>query len=296
MCTVLESDMLTIAENPKIIVPGVEYEQNTSFEGHAYFEAASIRKCGDSYYFIYSSTAMHELCYATSKSPTENFTYGGVIVSNADIGIDTYKKSDFPTAYGANNHGSIVQIKENWYIFYHRHTNGTWFSRQACAEKIKIESDGSIKQVEITSCGLNGSALLGNGEYSAHIACNLFTENPCMYVGEKGEFPRIVQEKSDGIECDSYITNIQNSTTIGFKYFEYKNLKSIGIYTRAYIHGEFEVRTQIEGEILGKIKVDSSNVWEYGECSVNIPNGIGALYLTFKGTGKGELKSIVLNV
>ena len=47
MCTVLESDMLTIAEAPIIVAPGVEYEKGTGFEGHAYFEAASIRKRGD---------------------------------------------------------------------------------------------------------------------------------------------------------------------------------------------------------------------------------------------------------
>lgn len=295
MCTVLDSDMLTVIEEPKIIVPGVEYEAGTGYEGHAYFEAASIRKCGDTYYFIYSSTPMHELCYATSKNPTGDFVYGGVIVSNTDIGIDSYKKADLPVAYGANNHGSMVQINDDWYIFYHRHTNNTWFSRQGCAEKIKIESDGKIKQVEITSCGLNGGSLEGKGEYPAYIACHLFTDTPCMYVGEKGEYPRVVQEKSDGYECDAYVTNIQNSATIGFKYFDYKNLKSVGIYTRAYIHGEFEVRTKIDGEVLGTIKVEGSNVWEYGECAVKVPDGAGALYLTFKGTGKGELKSVVLN-
>ena len=44
--------------------------------------------------------------------------------------------ADMPTAYGANNHGSIVQIGEDWYIFYHRHTNNTWYSRQGCARKL----------------------------------------------------------------------------------------------------------------------------------------------------------------
>ncbi len=121
------------------------------------------------------------------------------------------------------------------------------------------------------------------------------SEPELEYVGEKGEYPRVVQEKSDGYECDAYVTNIQNSATIGFKYFDYKNLKSVGIYTRAYIHGEFEVRTKIDGEVLGTIKVEGSNVWEYGECAVKVPDGAGALYLTFKGTGKGELKSVVLN-
>jgi beta-xylosidase len=68
-CTavVLGKDMLTITENPVLIVPGKFYSKGTSFEGHEYFEAASIRKYKDTYYFIYSSVAMNELCYAVSK-------------------------------------------------------------------------------------------------------------------------------------------------------------------------------------------------------------------------------------
>ena len=61
----------------------------------------------DTYYFIYSSEVMHELCYATSKDPLGPYKYGGVIVSNCDLHIDSYKKAEEATAYGANNHGSI---------------------------------------------------------------------------------------------------------------------------------------------------------------------------------------------
>lgn len=53
--------------------------------------------------------------------------------------------------YTGNNHGGIIEINKKWYIFYHRHTNRHLFSRQACAEEIQIERDGSIKQVELTS-------------------------------------------------------------------------------------------------------------------------------------------------
>ena len=127
---VLDKDMLTIIEEPVTIVPGCEYSAGTQFEKHAFFEAPSIRKCGDLYYFIYSSEVMHELCYATSRIPTGDFTYGGVLVSNCDMHIDSYKPADLPMAYGANNHGSMVQILDDWYIFYHRQTNGSWYSRQ----------------------------------------------------------------------------------------------------------------------------------------------------------------------
>lgn len=148
MVTVLEADMLTVREAPKFIVPGSAYSEGTEYEGHAFFEASSIRKKDSRYYFIYSSQVMHELCYAVSDSLTEGFHYGGVIVSNCDLHIDSYKPAELPTAYGANNHGSIIRIGEKWYVFYHRHTNGTWYSRQGCAEEIQFHEDGSIPQVE----------------------------------------------------------------------------------------------------------------------------------------------------
>ncbi|MCR4580605.1 MAG: family 43 glycosylhydrolase [Treponema sp.] len=329
MATVLDKDMLTIIEEPVVIVPGDCYslpekealtaanEQKekaacpyklssvnnwAGFKNHAFFEASSIRKVGDTYYFVYSSQVMHELCYATSKNPTGDFVYGGVIVSNCDLGISSYKKADMPAAYGANNHGGFECINGKYFIFYHRHTNGTWFSRQGCAERIYIQQDGSIPQVEITSAGLNEGPLKAEGEYPAYIACNIFTDKPSMYVAP--DFPKVSQDgrdKMDGspyegpaaAEDSSYIMGIVNKTTLGFKYFEFKGLRRISVKTRGYIHGEFEVRTAWDGKLLGKIKLrDSSNFWEENTGEVEIPDGISPLYLTFAGSGNGYLKSI----
>jgi len=247
----------------------------------------------DTYYFIYSSVVMHELCYATSKSPTEGFTYGGVLVSNCDLHIDTYKPADMPAAYGANNHGSMVQINDDWYIFYHRQTNGDWYSRQGCAEKLTIAEDGSIAQVEITSCGLNGGPLVGKGEYPAYLACNLFTDTPSMYVGGEG-FPRVMQDGRDGDEEIGYVGRIQNSATAGFKYFDCKGVTEFRLTTRGYADGIFEVKTAWDGEVLATIKIEYSNVWETYSAPVLIPDGVHAIYLTYKGNGLTALKSFEL--
>ena len=294
MATVLGADMLTIREAPVFVAPGCEYGAGTGFEGHEFFEAPSIRKVGDTYYFVYSSILMHELCYATSKNPTKDFVYGGVIVSNCDLHIDTYKPADMPTAYGANNHGSIVQIGEDWYIFYHRHTNNTWYSRQGCAEKLQIMPDGSIPQVKITSCGLNGGPLEGKGEYPAYLACNLFTDTPSVYVGE-GNFPRVMQDGRDGDEEVGYIANITDSTTIGFKYFDCHDIREISIWTRGYADGTFEVKTAWDGEVLATLEVQYTNVWEKYTAPVTIPDGIQALYLTYRGNGNAALRSFELS-
>ena len=293
MATVLGPDMLTIEEAPVFIVPGCEYGKGTGFEGHEFFEASSIRKSGDTYYFVYSSVVMHELCYATSKNPTRDFVYGGVLVSNCDLHIDTYKPADLPMAYGANNHGSIVKIEGEWYIFYHRHTNGTWYSRQGCAEKLEQLEDGSFAQAELTSCGLNGKPLEGRGEYPAYIACNLFRDIPSVYVGDN-RFPKIMQDGRDGDEEPGYIGNIQDSATAGFKYFDCHEVKEIRIKVRGYAHGCFEVRTSWDGEILAQIQVKSANVWEEYAAPVQIPDGKQALYLTYRGGGNVSLLSFTL--
>ena len=297
MATVLGPDMLTIVEAPVFVAPSEPYSTGSSFEGHAFFEAPSIRKKGDTYYFVYSSIVMHELCYATSKHPTKDFVYGGVIVSNNDLHIETYKPAEKPMFYGGNNHGSIVEINDQWYIFYHRHTNGSNFSRQGCVEKIEMLEDGTIPQVEMTSCGLNDGPLIGRGEYPAYIACNLFCRDEAMYTGDlwmDTQFPKITQDGKDGDEETGYIANMTDSATAGFKYFDCQGIQSIKIKVRGYCKGNFEVKTSWNGPALASIPVNYTSVWTEYASDIDIPDGIQSLYFTYAGKGRANLASFTL--
>ncbi|MGF7142072.1 hypothetical protein HNQ56_000482 [Anaerotaenia torta] len=301
MATVLGPDMLTIIEDPVIIVPSEPYSKGSGYEGHEFFEAPSIRKRGDLYYFIYSSVVMHELCYATSRFPTKDFVYKGVIVSNNDLHIDSYKPAEKPMYYGGNNHGSIVEIDGAWYIFYHRHTNGTNFSRQGCMERIEFLEDGRIPQVEMTSCGSNNGPLNGCGEYPAYLACNLFCSKESIYTDFTGswmdnQFPKITQDGKDGDEEIGYIANMKASATAGFKYFNCSGINTVKIKVRGYCRGDFEVRTSWDGAVLGKISVEFSNVWKEYAADIKIPDGIHALYFTYTGQGSASLASFTLGI
>jgi len=290
MMTVLDTDMLTILEDPQIIVPGSCYSQGTEYENHAFFEAPSIRCFDNKYYFIYSSEVMHELCYATSDSPKGPFKYGGVIVSNADMHIDSYKPADKPTAFGANNHGSLIEIAGKRYIFYHRQTLNSWYSRQGCAEPVTFNADGSIVQCEITSCGLNGGPLNDKEEYPGYIACNLFTDNRDIYVGG-WQLPYIKQEGKDGDHNLGYVADLHDGANIGFKYFDCKDIKGIVLYARGYATGAFEIRTSIDGPVLAKLPVEHSTIWEPYTADCAIPDGVNSLYIRYTGGGVAELKS-----
>lgn len=301
MATVLDKDMLTIIEEPVFVIPSEPYGGGTEFEGYEFFEAPSIRKHGDTYYLVYSAISMHELCYATSKHPTKDFKYGGVIVSNIDMNIDTYKPADKPAAYGGNNHGGMVEVNGQWYIFYHRQTNGTSYSRQTCFEPIKILEDGSIPQVEITSSGPNGRPLVGEGEYAAYIACHLMTDVDMPYTGTygawmDGRFPKITQDGKDGDEEVGYIANMQNNAIAGFKYFDCKGVKRVKIKARGYARGNFEVKTAWDGPSLGSIPIDFTNVWTTYEADIAIPDGVHSLYFQYKGIGSASLASFTLEI
>jgi hypothetical protein len=299
MVCVLGPDMLTIVEEPVLVAPGECYGAGSGFEGHEFFEASSIRKRGDTYYFIYSSKVMHELCYATSKSPTSGFKFGGVLVSNCDLHIASYKPADKPMYYSGNNHGSIIDISGRWYVFYHRHTNGTNFSRQGCIEPINFLDDGTILQAEMTSCGPNNGPLEGAGEYPAYLACNLFCKDESSYINKNGirmdlQLPKITQDGRDNDEETAYIANMIDSSVAGFKYFDCRGVKRVKIKVRGYCRGFFEVSTAWDGISLGKINVASNNIWREYSADIAIPDGVQALYFRYSGSGSPHFGSFTL--
>jgi hypothetical protein len=203
-----------------------------------------------------------------------------------------------PTYYGGNNHGGIVEIKGKWFVFYHRHTNGTSFSRQGCADQIQISDDGAISQAEMTSCGLNGGPLVGRGEYPAYLACNLFCKDEALYTALSAwmdnRFPKITQDGRDGDEEIGYVANMMNTAVAGFKYFDCSGIGKVKIKVRGYCKGAFEVKTSWDGPVLGSINVDFSNIWTEYSSEIEIPDGTQSLYFRYVGQGIASFASFSL--
>ena len=282
----LEDDMLTLKHPAKHLIPYAV--KGTMFEEHPFFEASSMRKVGDKYYFIYSSMQNHELCYATSDYPDRDFVFGGTIVSNGDVGVNGRKPEDKLNMTGTT-HGSIEFINGEWYVFYHRLTHKSDYSRQACAEKIKIDADGSIKQVEITSCGLNGAPLVAEGVYPAVICCNLTNghmPHGCNKIYSDC-FPNV---NHDG--KDRFVSEISDGTIIGYKYFEIKDNKKFGISYRGDAEGKLLVMNEIDGDVLGEFNIERVSEWKWIETNIAFENGVTAIYLKYFGKGLLEIKDI----
>ena len=288
VCVELEDDMLTIKRKPNRIFPA-KYT-GTSFGEHQFFEGSSMRKIGDKYYFVYSACTNQELAYAISDHPDRDFEYGGVLVQNGDV----YYKGRLPKdrlARTGNTHGGLENINGEWYVFYHRQTRKNEFSRQACAEKIEILENGFIPQVEMTSCGLNGGPLLAKGEYPAFISCNL-TDGKLPHGSFDFECPHLTSRAED-----RFAAEIHKGTTMGFKYFDFKDTKKIGINYKSGERtpsGKVYIKVEWDGEPIGEIPISDKGEWTKIMADVSKIEGTYALYFTYEGDGTIEIKDIYL--
>ena len=295
-CTALEPDMRTVRRAPVLIAPGVWNEKGTGFEGHAFFEASSIRKIGGIYYFVYSSILSHELCYAVSRYPDRDFRFGGTLVSIGDVGL---KGNTEALNYTGNTHGGMVQLGQQWYIFYHRQTNKQCCARQGCAEPITIAPDGSIPQAELTSCGLNGGALKGAGTYEARIACHLGFREPSFGYVEVHEkdtaHPFFTQSGGDREDSpDQYIANMSDGAWCGFKYFDFRGASRITVTTRGDGRGTLSVSTERGGAPFAEISIAPGSRWHPSDAAFAPLTGVHALYFTYTGAGTMDFRDFTI--
>lgn len=319
----LYPDMLTIKSEPKKLIPSVDDSEGTGFEGHEFFEASSPRKINGKYYFVYSSVKSHELCYAVSDYPDKNYSYGGTLIDIGNVGLNGITEDEAQNALG-NTHGGLVQLYGEWYIFYHRQTNRTQFSRQGCAERLTFKN-GKFEQAEVTSCGLNGKPLCGKGVYPAYIACSIigsFGRN-CYHMTKEildkylDKYPAVLNSSDDGKElakqylqlsescpyftqegvendAQQFISNVTNNSLIAFKYFDFEGPCRIRIKARGAGMGKVKIGIEKQ-KFIAEIEIKSAEEWTYSPTAeLNITKGIHPIFFSFDLCGTIQFLSFEL--
>jgi len=217
----------------------------------AFFEAASIRKIGNKYVWVYSGYSGPEyglgrsnsaLRYAFSDSPLGPWKSGGVLVDSRGVVLNEDGTKLQTTNAGHNTHGSIQQINDQWYVFYHRPPRGFGFARQPMVAPVAIQwdkksvaeggkvviraydpyakdnvwtaKDSQSKEytgAEVTSEGFHIYGLDPYQYYSAGYACYLSN------VGSQ-------QDSWDIWDNNMPVTSVKNGNIIGYKYFGFGGL------------------------------------------------------------------------
>jgi arabinoxylan arabinofuranohydrolase len=213
----------------------VEFIENTMVEKlvteveHYFHEGSSVRKRGETYYYVYSSTVRGKatsLAYATSRSPLGPFEYRGVIIDND--GCD-------PQSW--NNHGSIEEVNGQWYVFYHRSSRNSKEYRRLCVEPIFFNEDGTINEVPMTSQGAGSP--FGCGErIEAYRACQL---SGSIYIA-----PTDVME-----EC---LLGIKSGDQAIFRYTEWNTIVN-EVAIQASGNGEIAIYLNDDCEPAGRVTI-----------------------------------------
>ena len=158
---------------------------------------------------------------------------------------------------------------------------------------MEIGPDGSIHQVPITSCGLNGGPLDASGLYPASIACHL--TDPTVVNKIDYQSPVMsTQVKVTEQQNQSYITLIKDETTVGYKYFAFKGSTNLLLELRGTFSGSIIISHDEAGDdVIGKLtaNVDTES-WQILKTPVEAKTGCLPLYIHFKGKGSLDLKSL----
>jgi len=245
-------------------------------EEHGFHEGISIRKRNGLYYLSFSDISRGRptcIGYAVSRNPLGPFVKKNIIIDNTGCDPQTW-----------NNHGSIACINGEWYVFYHRSTHNSFFSRQVCAEKINFNEDGTIDEVEMTTQGIEGP-----------LACSRTMEayRACMLSGSV-----YVDDYSDENNSYEYLTNIHNGDWAVYKYINFdKGITETTIEASSQSYGgTIQIfLDMLESEPVGTIEIKGTGgKYEFRPFKGRIKpdvSGIHAVYLKFTGN-----KGILMNL
>lgn len=261
-------------------------------ESDAFFEASSPRKVNGKYVCIYSKRYYDAypqygvsaggcngfLSYKYSDSPLGPYKDGGDISFNGGELLPNPDGSKTMSYRWGNNHGSIMNVEGQWYIFYHRQTGTDEFSRQAMLEPVDVSSDKngkifigkitykdgqpvSSEPVEMTSQGPHINGLDARKIISAGYACHIFGGAIGGTNGGKGgAYIKAVYEQKDDITAP--IVDITSNLTVGFRYLQFgtKPAKTVTAQIKAFENLKVNVRVDdYKGKIVAVLKMNKGD-------------------------------------
>jgi arabinoxylan arabinofuranohydrolase len=216
-----------------------------------FFEAASIRKVGNKYVWVYSGYSGPEyglgstnsaLRYAYGDTPLGPWKSGGVLVDSRAV-VPGQDGTKLQTSYsGHNTHGSIQLINDQWYVFYHRAPRGFGNARQPMVAPVTIKWDEKpvAEGGKVTIRGYdpysadniwNAKDSQGKEYTGAEVASegfHIYGLDPYQYYSAGYACylsnPNSQQDSWDIWDNNMPITKVENGHIIGYKYFGFGGL------------------------------------------------------------------------
>jgi GH43 family beta-xylosidase len=221
------------------------------------------------YYLTFPHVAdkIERLEYATSNSPLGPFKMTGVIMDESPTGCWTV-------------HHSIIQFKNQWYLFYHDRDYSPNFdkARSVRADSLSFNADGTIKKVIPTLRGIgitNAKAQIQMDRFSAKSddASIDFLDTTNRFLG----WETIFTKPASWIQYN----------TVEFA----KDIKSVNVRVISETGATLVIRTNnASGRVIAEIKIPKGSSWTTVKKSITaVQPGIKHLVLQLKGEGQAEV-------
>jgi len=254
------------------------------------FEDSGINKIGDRYYYSYCTNFSNragaigdivpppgEIAYMTSNSPMGPWQYQKTILKNPGAFFGT----------GGNNHHSMVQFKDKWYIFYHafllqdaKKIKGGY--RSTNVDEVTIGPDGIIQDIRGTRTGVQQLEWLNPYE---KVQATTMSNNGGISVIEedKRSFkePTIVSladiEDGDWIKVSGVDFGDETAVSFTIKYSSNGSTGAIKL-----------VSDSLDGNVVTYVEIkDTGGFNNYTELTVPVKEitGVHDIYMIFAGTG-----------
>jgi len=218
--------------------------------------------------FPHVENTIERLEYAMSDNPLGPFKMTGVIMDESPSNCWT-------------NHHSVIQFKNQWYLFYHDRDYSPNFdkARSVRADSLFFNSDGTIRKVIPTFRGVG-------------------LANPTKEI----QIDRY-SKKSDGVTTDFIDTfnrfkgwkTIFNKANDWTQYnsvdFGKKAVKTLSVNAISETGGTLQIHTgSINGPVIAEVKVPKTSDWKMAKATVKkSPSGIQNLFVTSQDNNKVEV-------
>lgn len=257
----LKDNMLELDSEPVILR---ELPDKGLKEGPYMFERNGI------YYLTYPhvENKIERLEYAVGDNPLGPFKVTGVIMNESPTGCWT-------------NHHSIIQFKDQWYLFYHHNDLSPKFdkNRSIRVDSLFFNEDGTIQQVIPTLRGVGvipGSRQIEVDRYSAKSdkgASIAFVDSTQVFQGWKV----VLEQKHGWVQFNGV-------------HFE-RSARSVNVRAKSDAGGTIEIRLNgSDNPVIAKIKIPKDRNWRNLKVPVHhSKTGIHNLFITLQSDAKVEI-------
>ena len=222
------------------------------------FEGPSLRKRGDTYYYIYiqntgkvaeNGAVPTRMAYLTAKNPLGPYTYQGLIVTN----------HNYPNA--GNVHGSFELFQGRYWLQYHKSVPGLRLTRVPNLEPLEFKEDGTIREVKMSTSGVRGAFGLGDTVQAGGAVEYSTGREPDMYQLKRGAYDSVSFQQDGQWACYRYFTFREAP----------KNLV-VSVFTGAH-GGRLEVRKGApDGPVIASATLPDTG-WKWKKITIPVMTG-----------------------